>query len=155
MSRAVIFQVNSPFCLIEIADKPVRKMRGWRQRARNASEAGGVLLGTRRGPHFQIVVTIPQRGDARTRLSFTRRERSHRGLARRRWRLSRQQHGYLGEWHTHPENSPMPSLVDKLSWRTLFKQLHQPLIHIILGTEDTRLWYCDQNGNCHEAKLLT
>lgn len=151
----IAFQVRSPFCLIEIGDKALADMRRYRQTANSAPEAGGVLLGSRRGPHFEIVeATAPQRADLRTRFSFVRIGSVHRKLARRQWKKSGRQHGYLGEWHTHAEPSPTPSLVDRLGWQVLFKQMRQPLIHLIVGTIDVRLWYCDANGVFHEARLL-
>ena len=153
MPPKIAFHVHSPFCLIEIGDQAFADMRRYRQIATSAPEAGGVLLGARRGPHFEIVeATAPQKVDLRTRFSFVRTGNVHRKLARRQWKKSGQKHGYLGEWHTHPEFSPTPSLVDRLGWQALFKQIRQPLIHLILGTAEARLWYCDANGVFHEAK---
>jgi len=155
MPQPVVFHIRSPFCLIEIANDAAAKIWSHRQISQTAPEAGGVLLGARRGPHLEIVeVTTPQNADSRTRSSFTRTERAHRRLARRRWENSARRHGYLGEWHTHPESSPTPSLTDRLGWRALSKQIHHPLVHLILGVVEARLWYCDENGIHQEAKLL-
>jgi len=155
MPPKIAFQVRSPFCLVEIGDQAFADMRRYRQTAPFAPEAGGVLLGARRGPHFEIVeTTAPQRADLRARSSFVRTGSVHRKLARRQWKRSGQLHGYLGEWHTHAEPLPTPSLVDRLGWHALFKQIRQPLIHLILGTVEARLWYCDTNGVLHEAMRL-
>ena len=130
-------------------------MLHYRQSTKAATEAGGVLLGTRRGPHFEIVeVTVPQMADLRTRFSFVRTGNVHRRLAGREWKRSGQRHGYLGEWHTHAEVTPTPSFVDRLGWQALFKQVRQPLIHVIIGTVEIRLWYCDSRGALHEANCL-
>ncbi len=154
MPPYIVFQVRSPFCLIKIGNDALAQMLHYRQGRKAAPEAGGVLLGTRRGPHFEIVeVTVPQAVDLRTRFSFVRTGNVHRRLAMREWKKSGKRHGYLGEWHTHAEGTPAPSFVDRLGWQAMFSQVRQPLIHVIVGTVKIRLWYYDLQGVCHEANV--
>ena len=44
---------------------------------------------------------------------------------------------YLGEWHTHPEDVPNPSMTDYTSWHKSLKS-ELPLILIIAGR--THFW---------------
>ncbi|MBP2546256.1 integrative and conjugative element protein (TIGR02256 family) [Acinetobacter guillouiae] len=44
---------------------------------------------------------------------------------------------YLGEWHTHPEDAPTPSMTDYSSWNKNLSA-KEPLILIIVGR--TQFW---------------
>lgn len=149
------FHVRAPFCLIELQDVALSGMLAFRQFSKSGMEAGGVLIGTRRGPHFEVFgATSPQPSDKRSRFSFVRSGKKHRELATKEWARSGQRHGYIGEWHTHPELQPTPSWIDRRGWRKLHEQLQQPLIHLIVGFETVGLWYCDARGRVQEAAMI-
>lgn len=151
----MIFHVRLPFCLIELSEQVLAQMSAYRQGASTDVESGGVLLGARRGPHFEVVeVTVPQPDDFRTHTSFIRSARAHERLARSVWMKSGKRHGYLGEWHTHPEATPIPSPVDYHGWQTIFLAIRQPLVHVVVGTSKTGLWYCDSEGVFEAAVRL-
>jgi integrative and conjugative element protein (TIGR02256 family) len=151
----VIFQVTSPFSLIELSRAASDKLWKYRQAGDLDEEAGGVLLGTRRGPHLAIMdVTEPQPSDCRTRFGYIRRAAAHRQLARRYWLKTGRVAVYLGEWHTHPQSIPVPSAIDKSGWLALSKQIHLPLVHLILGKKEAAAWYCDQAGRLRKAVHL-
>ena len=155
MPKVVVYQVNSPFSLIEIELGAWKTLRLYRQDAHDANEAGGVILGARRGPHFQVVaVTEPQKSDKKGRFFFVRNGRAHRRLARQAWSDSARAHGYLGEWHSHAEPSPTPSSTDAAGWRKLAKQLREPLVHVIVGTQDISAWLSQPSGLVTPAKRL-
>lgn len=102
-------------------------------------EAGGLLLGLRRGPHIEIIrVTTPLQNDIRTRTSFHRRDLGHFQLADRLWMESQHTIGYVGEWHTHPEPLPIPSPIDTAEWRRVMRVEKRPTIFLIVGT---RNWF--------------
>jgi len=101
------------------------------------TEAGGVLLGCRRGKHFEVVhATQPLPSDARTRTSFRRDTFGHQEQAVAYWRRSEACVGYVGEWHTHPEGVPSPSWLDRQEWRKLCKRQQPSVPHlaIVVGT---------------------
>ena|SRR5882672_5087629 len=153
LPTSLTFRVDSPLRLIELTDAVTARLLGFRQSNGGDLEAGGVLIGARRGPHVEVVdATVPQTGDARTRISFVRSAVPHRSLARAIWRKSGKVHGYLGEWHTHPEHVPSPSFTDKAGWRALAEETTAPLVHIIVGTATLSVWYCDQEGRSHKAR---
>jgi integrative and conjugative element protein (TIGR02256 family) len=39
----------------------------------------------------------------------------------------------VGEWHTHPEHRPRPSMIDEGEWRKLIRSSKRELLFIILG----------------------
>lgn len=105
-----------------------------RQDAPTKLEAGGILLGHRRGPHLHVVeATEPTKHDKRARTRFDRAPTIHRDLALDRWGRSGHIVDYLGEWHTHPEEDPRPSSIDLDAWRAIYGHRSVPMIFIIVG----------------------
>lgn len=116
----------------------LRLFRRYRQNGRGTLEAGGVILGFRKGIHLEVcAVTPPQTSDFRTRFSFIRWEKGHQRYASLLWNRSHGRIDYLGEWHTHPEPKPHPSLLDLSEWKGIAYRLavHQVLM-VIVGTRE-------------------
>lgn len=112
----------------------------YRQREPNTPEAGGILLGYRRGVHLHIVsATVPQQGDRRARNRFHRCDPLHQVVAEDQWKSSGSTIDYLGEWHTHPERDPAPSLLDISEWRKICRTRQECMIFLIVGNFD-KLW---------------
>lgn len=111
-----------------------------RQQTACAPEAGGILLGLRRGEHIHVtLVTEPGTEDRRTRTAFHRARDSHQAHALQLWEESEGVTDYLGEWHTHPEEHPTPSTIDRAEWRKLLSSYRCPLMFLIAGTQ-TEMW---------------
>lgn len=86
-------------------------------------ESGGILLGYVKGEHLEVIeATEPTLSDKRTMFFFLRRPHGHQDIARCRWEESEGLIRYLGEWHTHPENVPTPSCLDRREWRSAAKK---------------------------------
>nr|WP_110020727.1 Mov34/MPN/PAD-1 family protein [Plasticicumulans acidivorans] len=99
-------------------------------------EAGGLLLGSVHGVHMLIEqATIPTILDKRFRYLFERMPFGHEAIALARWGTSQGTIRYLGEWHTHPEDTPHPSGLDRSEWNRLsVKRLDQrPMLAVIVG----------------------
>lgn len=97
-------------------------------------ESGGILLGYRRGEHLHIVrATTPQKGDVATRYSFIRKDPIHQRVALIEWQGSGQILDYVGDWHTHPECEPSPSIIDFKGWGKLIATVEKPFTFIIAG----------------------
>jgi integrative and conjugative element protein (TIGR02256 family) len=104
-------------------------------------EAGGILIGNRRGSHFEVVdATPPLSGDTRGYARFVRRDAQHNLLLAKRWEKSGRSLTYLGDWHTHPEDHPTPSPTDLREWSTLWNTLQVPLVFLIFGRRSTGAW---------------
>lgn len=109
-------------------------VRSCRQHETCRPESGGILLGYRRGDHLHIVsATTPQPDDQRLRFRFFRRDRYHQKIAVRQWELSGNTMDYVGEWHTHPESSPMPSSLDMSEWTKICRSRQASMIFLIVG----------------------
>lgn len=102
----------------------------------DGSEAGGLLLGTVHGSNIALVeATVPTFWDKRFRYLFERLPFGHRGIAETRWRNSGGTIRYLGEWHTHPEDYPTPSSLDRREWAALAtkRQDGRPVLAVVVG----------------------
>ena len=108
-----------------------------RQRYHHQNESGGILLGRRRGRHFEVsCATVPTPKDKRTRTSFVRESDGHQRAATDMWKATHGEVDYLGEWHSHPESIPSPSVIDRREWRRLTtnRESKPPLGAAIVGS---------------------
>lgn len=99
-------------------------------------EAGGLLLGSVHGTHMLIEqATAPTAHDKRSRYLFERMPFGHETIAWSRWVASQGTIRYLGEWHTHPEDHPHPSGLDRSEWSSLSAQRRdkRPMLAVIVG----------------------
>ena len=97
-------------------------------------EAGGILIGSYRGPHVHIrTCTVPLVADVRCPTLFDRKDAGHQCAALRAWRRSGGTETFVGEWHTHPEPHPEPSPLDRETWAAVLRKSAQPLVFLIVG----------------------
>ena len=128
-----------PLGMVLVESVVLQRISAFRQRRAHDSEAGGILLGYRRGAHLHVTdATRPQPHDKRSRFQFERRDAFHQAYALDRWRESRGALDHIGEWHSHPESSPMPSSLDRSEWRKICAARVDLMVFMILGdrTED-------------------
>lgn len=110
----------------------------YRQLNDSALEAAGVLIGERRGDHLVICdLSIPGSGDYRSRCRVDRKGKHHQRKVIDCFNSSGGYLQYLGEWHTHPEDRPLPSSQDQESWMKHLSATN-PMIVAIVGRES--LW---------------
>jgi integrative and conjugative element protein (TIGR02256 family) len=128
--------------LVTVADNVTQEISQYTTGSEADREAGGILLGSYRGPHIEVVrCTAPMPGDRRTRLGFVRRDKGHQRAAEKEWLESAGAVSFVGEWHTHPERHPTPSWVDRRSWRKqMGKRGPYPMVFLIAGSATT---YCE------------
>jgi integrative and conjugative element protein (TIGR02256 family) len=101
-------------------------------------EAGGILLGSVHGDHMLIEqATDPTAWDKRFRYLFERVPFGHEAIALARWTASQGIIRYLGEWHTHPEEQPTPSGLDRSEWNRLSSRRrdNRSMLAVIVGRE--------------------
>ncbi len=107
-----------------------------RQHSYTSAEAGGILLGYRRGVHLHLVhATEPGKKDCMTRTSFRREGSSHAAHALELWRTSDHEIDYVGEWHTHPEINPQPSAIDRRAWKEILQKQAKTFVFLIMGIQ--------------------
>jgi integrative and conjugative element protein (TIGR02256 family) len=105
------------------------------RRSGHLKEVGGLLLGYRRGPYLHVkFATVPTLDDISEKFRFVRRGLSHQVFAYRAWIASGFRCGWIGEWHTHPEDGPVPSHVDLATWRDQVGKSKRRMVYMIVGT---------------------
>jgi integrative and conjugative element protein (TIGR02256 family) len=134
--------------LLVLSTSVCEVFRKYRQQA-GGLEAGGILLGLRRGPHIEVIqATPPSEFDRRSRSSFFRHARVHEGLAHHAWWTSGGRTDYVGEWHTHAEPVPSPSSLDVTEWTRVAREARSDatMLGIIVGTEGLYVERYEPNG---------
>jgi len=122
--------------LLNFSDSTLSTFARYIQAGKSDFEAGGLLLGSVHGAHMLIEqATVPTAWDKRFRLMFERMPFGHAAIALARWTGSRGTVRYLGEWHTHPEDHPQPSGLDRSGWiRLSARRLDKrPMLAVIVG----------------------
>lgn len=112
-------------------------------------ESGGILLGTVHGEHLIVEqATAPTIWDIRLRTFFHRSVMGHAKFALERWRASNGTVRYLGEWHTHPEDHPIPSGLDRSEWRRVAtgRRDKRPQLSIIVGRKSLYVELSQSDG---------
>ena len=137
--------------MLLVEESVLARLHAFRQDAPHKLEAGGILLGYRRGAHVHVSdATVPSSQDTRARTRFHRAAQHHQAVALAQWRASEGLLDYVGEWHTHPEAMPQPSPIDLTQWRIIHGLTHrQPMVFIIVGNHDVD-WY----GAGHRGRLV-
>lgn len=98
-------------------------------------EVGGVLLGSYRGRDLHVVgASAPQNGDRWSPTRFWRSPAGHQAIADAAWKRSGGLVTHIGEWHSHPEANPTPSVIDRASWHKSRREQRRPLVFLIVGT---------------------
>lgn len=129
-----------------IRPEALKKMSRYKQVERNSTEGGGILIGRileEDGNYIIDDVTEPMPSDRRKRTRFSRKPDGHQEYFNEVWSREKGRCFYLGEWHTHPENTPTPSYIDKKDWSRLIKMEYESgcLFFIIIGIEEIKVWY--------------
>jgi integrative and conjugative element protein (TIGR02256 family) len=110
----------------------------FRQRRLWQREGGGQLFARFDGVHSHVeVATTPSRKDSRSRFGFTPDRPTQRAQIREFY--ERGLH-FVGDWHSHPEQSPEPSAVDLMSVRECFQQSRHDLKSLLLVIVGKRAW---------------
>jgi integrative and conjugative element protein (TIGR02256 family) len=138
--------------LVAVSKSVMHDMSGFIQSTSDCREAGGILIGSYRGNHIEVsACTKPMFSDRRLRHLFDRNDKGHQSTAMAAWKASGHTDTYVGEWHTHPEDHPMPSSIDRLTWVRLTMRAKNPLIFVICGRKSL-WWGIGKNGFTHQIQ---
>ncbi len=142
---------------ILIARSVLNLIDKFKQTSKNANESGGILLGQVTYDKIYILkVTTPNKFDKASRYSFDCNKDAAQVIIDYEFINSECKTIYIGEWHTHPENYPNPSGVDKIMIENQYfkNKLNEPfLILIIQGLKG--LYVAIFNGKELEEMKLT
>ncbi|WP_409527272.1 Mov34/MPN/PAD-1 family protein [Rhizobium lentis] len=130
-------------------------MNGFTLGTQGDAEAGGILIGSYRGNHVQVrQCTVPLRRDLRERYLFDRKDRGHQLAATLAWTKSFGTETFVGEWHTHPEDFPTPSMIDRATWGKIVRRRASPIVFLIMGRKG--LWAgCGHRGDVKNMSLVS
>lgn len=118
---------------VVIMSEIVQQLNSYRQIHYSSTEAGGTLIGERRGHHIVVThISEPGSNDVRSRTRIERKSVHHQQKVNDLFQLSDGFLVYLGEWHTHPEDFPQPSYIDIKSWLTGLSAT-EPMLMLIVG----------------------
>jgi integrative and conjugative element protein (TIGR02256 family) len=104
---------------LQIDDSIIDKMLKYRQLHFSDKESGGILLGRKSKMNdFKFIdcITTPFPGDRASKYMFKRRDGKHIDFYREVNKGNGFIYSYEGEWHTHPEDFPDYSSIDKKNW---------------------------------------
>ena len=119
-----------------------------RQLKSSSLEAGGLLIGRQIEGTDHIVIdsnSIPIAADRRHRRSLQLHV-GHNEFAKVKYVQSSQTQVVRGNWHTHPEGTPSPSLSDRKYWRkcmSAHSEKEGSLFFVIAGTDSVMCWEGD------------
>lgn len=112
-------------------------------------EAGGLVLGLRKGPYLHVTeIARPLPWDRQSSTRFHRSPKGHRFAALRRWRKSGEKLDWIGEWHSHPGFSLSPSSIDVRNWHRIVRQRKSEMIFPICDGRETAFYlqFWDRRG---------
>tara|TARA_R110000851_G_C13094904_1_gene567325 strand:- start:579 stop:1061 length:483 start_codon:yes stop_codon:yes gene_type:complete len=152
----LIFFSSEHGSIVLILAEVLTEIGSYIQTDQSFEEAGGLLIGERRGGHFIVNgISSPQPTDVRRRSSFVRNVPGHYRIVQSAFRMSGGTSNYLGEWHTHPEDIPRPSSVDKESWVKNSLELKKHTLALIQGRKGIYFSLILADGRVLELKQVT
>ena len=131
------FRIEDPGVIVEFSQSVLAHFNRNAQSSPNSPEAGGQLFAqiTEDGNHwFVSSATGPRPNDKRSRFFFKPNRRSEQREIHAEFEKGNH---YVGDWHTHPQQSPQPSARDISSMAEMVqKSTHQLLgfLMVVVGT---------------------
>jgi integrative and conjugative element protein (TIGR02256 family) len=138
--------IRSDNSRIKLNPSVIHTIEKYRQKKDTDKEAGGILLGRFIMDSNDIVVdfaTTPMRGDIRDYAFFYRDAKRHQKKIDKYWIKSDGTCSYLGEWHTHFEFQPTPSIIDIKDWTRKLQEDQfsgKSLFFVIAGINTIKIW---------------
>lgn len=146
--------VEAPAVTTLISLAAARVMQTYAQLSSASQEAGGILIGATRGDDIEVIeATVPLPLDTRSRTGFHRKDRGHFERATLLWKANDREVGYVGEWHTHPEDHPTPSGLDLNQWRAVLAADRAPRVFVIVGRVDWLVMHASRYNNLAIARM--
>ena len=119
--------------VIEYGDKKIKfcnnilqVIQKYVQSERKSCEAGGILIGRENCGNSNLIIefiTEPMTADQRSRNRFLRKDKKTSRFFKKLYEENEGVYGYMGEWHTHPENIPQYSFIDSNNWKKIGKEM--------------------------------
>jgi len=138
---------------VDIADAVLRIWLKYVQDDARATEACGALIGGYTADLDRVHIvkcTRPGVKDARSRTGFVMKSRHHDRAVQKAFRQSGGVQFYLGNWHTHPCDYPVPSAKDLADWKLCVERNPsiRLFVFVIVGIKETLLRIQPQGEQC-------
>lgn len=122
---------------LAFTDEVISELESCKQDA-TSPEAGGMLFSKDLYTDLLIVsrISLPKRNDTRLRFFFRINRKSAQRVIEKNFREG---YYYIGDWHTHPEPDPTPSITDIKTIKSIFNESDHQLkymFHTIIGNSD-------------------
>ncbi|MDF1829592.1 Mov34/MPN/PAD-1 family protein [Cycloclasticus pugetii] len=148
------------FGTVRVSSNLFNKLVEYRQLTSSFLESGGVLIGKHLNANGVLLIddfTPPLPNDKQSRHRYYRSQ-AHCKAVRRIWKDSDHESTYVGLWHTHPEDSPNYSSIDKKDWLNALKISKfegTRLFFIIIGKTQIRCWLGSLSAICNPINLVS
>lgn len=114
-----------------------------RQMKHKDTEQFGVLIGSRTEDEDKIWLdkcTTPQKKDISQRTNFLMKDPFHQKEINKAFEESKGELGYIGTWHTHPQDVPTASSIDLIDWdQCALRNPDRQLVFVIIGNKKTKI----------------
>lgn len=122
------------------------------------NENGGILLGKFNKKNNTYIITnisTTNSKDRKGKYFFIRNKKQAQMIIDKYWKISNGEINYLGEWHTHDEQYPTPSFVDKQLVKQMLnnKNIEINNVFMIILGKDENLYICTIDSNKKIYKL--
>lgn len=136
---------------IKISENVLEKMKTFIQNESYKPESGGILIGYHLDiKNYSITdISLPSHFDKSSRFNFTRSKINAQRIINKAFKDSKGKKIYLGEWHTHPEDFPSPSGLDK---KSILEQIRGNILNseiifmLIIGRKGLYISYVEKTG---------
>jgi integrative and conjugative element protein (TIGR02256 family) len=134
-ARGIVIAIDERGTIVLIERNVMAALASFTRPPHEKKEAGGILIGSYRGPHIDVIAcTLPMPSDRRCAFTFDRKDKGHDVAAKTYWKESGGRLTFVGEWHTHPEDYPTPSPIDRRTWAKVVQSAPtDPKVFLIAG----------------------
>ena len=136
--------------VVDILTTVLDEISRWLQTDITKPESGGYIVGYQHKDTRNIVledVSVPHELDIKSRIRFDIKDPYHDLFLRI---SQRKKSYYMGVWHTHPQDIPVPSSIDWEDWKQTLevdKTGCEYIFFIIAGISGTRVWVGNKTEN--------
>lgn len=134
---------------VSVNEGVVNTWEKFRQTRTDSNESFGIITGSHSDDNKRFCIedcTTPKRKDKATRFQFSMSDSFHQAFVNTSFKTSNGTIGYIGTWHTHPEEIPNPSTVDIQDWQScMTRNPDRNLIFVIVGTEKIKAFISVEN----------
>lgn len=119
MSATIKYVSDDNNTTLLISKSVINTWQSLKQDKESKKESFGVLIGGQNQTATRLWIeanSVPLAKDKSTRTSFSLKDTGHQKLVNKFYKSSKGTSGYLGTWHTHPEETPTPSRIDLKDW---------------------------------------